>query len=215
MGELLTVKEAAAYLRLSPLTIHRHLNAGILKGAKHGQQWRIKREDLDKPSAGELTPQEQLRLLAEVTAEAEAKTPESSLLPLPEGYEALRGKVWRALGYPDGYTWENYVEHTQKHGRDAFRLERQQERLLPVEEQELLVEGIRIESENVHHKAIALFAVDAKIQIALRQKGYRLTPRFENPEAYITGEGLLAPIDKAEKEELEGASAVRPPRTPS
>jgi excisionase family DNA binding protein len=168
MGELLTVKEAAAYLRLSPLTIHRHLNAGILKGAKHGQQWRIKREDLDKPTADELTPQDQKPVV------------EPTLLPLPEGYEALRDKVWRALGYPDGYSWENYVEHTQKNGRDAFRLERQQERLLPVEEQELLMEGIRIESENGHRKAIAAFARKPKT-----------------------------------KEELEGASAARPPRTPS
>jgi excisionase family DNA binding protein len=167
MGDVLTVKQAAKYLQINPQTISRKLQHGILPGRKVGKSYRIRKEDLDEYLKGPphlaSNPQD-----------------EPTLLPLPEGYEALRDKVWRALGYPDGYTWENYVDHTQKHGRDAFRLELQQERLLPPEEQELLMEGIRLESENLHRKAIAAFARKPKT-----------------------------------KEELEGASAVRPPRTPS
>ena len=41
---VLTVKEAAAYLRLSEMTILRLANQGFITGAKIGRQWRFTRE---------------------------------------------------------------------------------------------------------------------------------------------------------------------------
>lgn len=41
---ILTVKEAAAYLRLSEMTILRLANQGLIPGAKIGRQWRFTRE---------------------------------------------------------------------------------------------------------------------------------------------------------------------------
>lgn len=41
---VLTVKEAAAYLRLSEMTILRLSNQGLIPGAKIGRQWRFTRE---------------------------------------------------------------------------------------------------------------------------------------------------------------------------
>ena len=41
---ILTVKEAACYLRLSEMTILRLANQGIIPGAKIGRQWRFPRE---------------------------------------------------------------------------------------------------------------------------------------------------------------------------
>jgi excisionase family DNA binding protein len=47
--ELLTVKEAAAILKLTPYTVARLLREKRLPGIKigAGQQWRIRRSDLD------------------------------------------------------------------------------------------------------------------------------------------------------------------------
>jgi len=41
---VLTVKEAAAYLRLSEMTILRLAAQGLIPGAKIGRQWRFTRE---------------------------------------------------------------------------------------------------------------------------------------------------------------------------
>ena len=41
---VLTVKEAATYLRLSEMTILRLANQGFITGAKIGRQWRFSRE---------------------------------------------------------------------------------------------------------------------------------------------------------------------------
>ena len=41
---VLTVKEAAAYLRLSEMTILRLANQGFITGAKIGRKWRFTRE---------------------------------------------------------------------------------------------------------------------------------------------------------------------------
>lgn len=41
---VLTVKEAAAYLRLSEMTILRLAHQGLITGAKIGRQWRFSRE---------------------------------------------------------------------------------------------------------------------------------------------------------------------------
>ena len=45
---ILTVKEAACYLRLSEMTILRLANQGALPGAKVGRQWRFPREAILK-----------------------------------------------------------------------------------------------------------------------------------------------------------------------
>jgi excisionase family DNA binding protein len=45
--ELLTLAEAAAYLRVHPRTVARLLSTGELLGLKVGRQWRLRRADLD------------------------------------------------------------------------------------------------------------------------------------------------------------------------
>ena len=46
--EILTPEEAAGYLRVHPQTIYRRLRAGMLPGAKVGDQWRLRKADLDE-----------------------------------------------------------------------------------------------------------------------------------------------------------------------
>ena len=41
MSDLLTIKEAASYLRMSPLTLYRMASKGILPAVKVGRHWRI------------------------------------------------------------------------------------------------------------------------------------------------------------------------------
>lgn len=43
---LLTVKEAAVYLKLNPLTLYEYIRAGKLKAVKFGRYYRILEEDL-------------------------------------------------------------------------------------------------------------------------------------------------------------------------
>lgn len=43
----MTPEEAARYLRVHPQTVYRRLRAGMLPGAKVGDQWRIRKADLD------------------------------------------------------------------------------------------------------------------------------------------------------------------------
>lgn len=47
-SEILTVKEAAAMLKLSPETVKRKARAGELPAAKAGRQWRFRRVELDR-----------------------------------------------------------------------------------------------------------------------------------------------------------------------
>src|SRR5687768_17372091 len=42
-----TVKEAAEYLRFSPITIYRNAYSGRLRGKRYGRSWRFTREHLD------------------------------------------------------------------------------------------------------------------------------------------------------------------------
>lgn len=56
--QMLTPEEAAAYLRVNPQTIYRRLRKGELPGAKIGQQWRIRKIDLDAYLRGEWKPQQ-------------------------------------------------------------------------------------------------------------------------------------------------------------
>lgn len=46
--EILTPEEAAGYLRVHPQTVYRGLRAGTLPGAKVGDQWRLRKADLDE-----------------------------------------------------------------------------------------------------------------------------------------------------------------------
>ena len=46
--EILTLEEAAGYLRVHPQTVYRRLRAGALPGAKVGDQWRLRKADLDE-----------------------------------------------------------------------------------------------------------------------------------------------------------------------
>ena len=46
--EILTPEEAAGYLRVHPQTVYRRLRAGMLPGAKVGDQWRLRKADLDQ-----------------------------------------------------------------------------------------------------------------------------------------------------------------------
>ncbi len=43
---LLTVREAAVYLKLNPLTLYEYIRTGKLKAAKFGRYYRILEEDL-------------------------------------------------------------------------------------------------------------------------------------------------------------------------
>lgn len=43
---ILTVREAADYLRVSEMTILRLANQGVIPGAKIGRQWRFPRESV-------------------------------------------------------------------------------------------------------------------------------------------------------------------------
>jgi excisionase family DNA binding protein len=46
--EVLTPEEAADYLRVDRETVYRRLRAGQLPGNKVGQQWRIRKHDLNE-----------------------------------------------------------------------------------------------------------------------------------------------------------------------
>lgn len=51
--DVMTIEEAAAYLRVHPQTIRRRLKDGTLPGAQIGRTWRVRRADLDRFLAGE------------------------------------------------------------------------------------------------------------------------------------------------------------------
>ena len=46
--ELMTIDEAARYLKVCRKTLYRWLRAGRLKGYRVGRQWRLRRADLDR-----------------------------------------------------------------------------------------------------------------------------------------------------------------------
>ena len=47
MSELLTIKEAAKYLRMSPLTVYRLASQGKVPAVKVGRHWRIHTDALE------------------------------------------------------------------------------------------------------------------------------------------------------------------------
>jgi excisionase family DNA binding protein len=50
--ELLTLAEAAAYLRVHRRTMTRLLRQGVVPGVKIGRQWRVRKADLEATVAG-------------------------------------------------------------------------------------------------------------------------------------------------------------------
>ena len=48
MGELLTTKEVADYLKLTKVTIYKHVSEGKLPGFKLGSRWRFDKDQIDK-----------------------------------------------------------------------------------------------------------------------------------------------------------------------
>jgi excisionase family DNA binding protein len=46
--ELMTVREAADYLRVAPVTVRRYIAAGTLRGLRVGRQVRIDKEELER-----------------------------------------------------------------------------------------------------------------------------------------------------------------------
>lgn len=42
-----TVPELANYLRIKPITIYKHVAAGLIPGFKVGTQWRFRKETID------------------------------------------------------------------------------------------------------------------------------------------------------------------------
>ena len=50
--QIFTPEEAARYLRVHSQTVYRRLRAGKLPGAKVGDQWRIRKADLDQHLKG-------------------------------------------------------------------------------------------------------------------------------------------------------------------
>jgi excisionase family DNA binding protein len=53
MGEVLTIQEACARLKLKPETVRDWLKAGKLKGVKLGRVWRVDAEALERLLAGD------------------------------------------------------------------------------------------------------------------------------------------------------------------
>ena len=49
---LLKVKDAAAYLRVDPVTVYRLLSQGKLPARKVGQSWRFRRDELEAYASG-------------------------------------------------------------------------------------------------------------------------------------------------------------------
>lgn len=45
--EVLTITEAAAYLRVTTITVRRMIQRGELNGTQIGSAWRIRRSDVD------------------------------------------------------------------------------------------------------------------------------------------------------------------------
>jgi excisionase family DNA binding protein len=58
MGEVLTIHEAAARLKLKPETVRDWLKLGKLKGVKLGRIWRVDAEDLERLLTGEPTAED-------------------------------------------------------------------------------------------------------------------------------------------------------------
>jgi excisionase family DNA binding protein len=93
MQDVLTVDEAAAFLRCSPDTVKRQAREGRLPAAKIGRAWRFRRTDLDRWLAEGGTRREELEdegLLLEIEErKADLAAGRSSLVSLDEARKRL------------------------------------------------------------------------------------------------------------------------------
>jgi len=93
MQEVLTLQEAAEFLRCSADTVKRHALAGSLPASKIGRQWRFRRADLDAWLVEGGTWREALEdeglLMAMEEAKAEVAAGRSRLIPLAEARKRL------------------------------------------------------------------------------------------------------------------------------
>lgn len=48
MGQILTTKELAAYLKLTEVTIYKYINEGKIPGHKVGSRWRFDKDKIDE-----------------------------------------------------------------------------------------------------------------------------------------------------------------------
>lgn len=93
MHDVLTVKEAAEFLRCSPDTVKRRARAGELPASKIGRAWRFRRADLDRWLAEGGTRREELEdeglLLEMEERKAEVAAGRSRLVPLDDAKQRL------------------------------------------------------------------------------------------------------------------------------
>jgi len=93
MQEVLTLQEAAGFLRCSPDTVRRKARAGELPASKIGRVWRFRRADLDEWLAEGGTRREELedegllKMIEERKAEVAAGR--EKLIPWEEAKAAL------------------------------------------------------------------------------------------------------------------------------
>jgi excisionase family DNA binding protein len=80
----MTAEEAAAYLRLAPVTLYRLAGKGEIPGVKIGRLWRFKRSELERwferqarlnvsDTSGRIDVARELRIVAEVQGERAAQ----------------------------------------------------------------------------------------------------------------------------------------------
>jgi excisionase family DNA binding protein len=93
MQEVLTLQEAAEFLRCSPDTVKRKARAGDLPASKIGRVWRFRRADLDEWLANGGTRREELEdegLLAAIEeAKREVAEGREQLVPWEEAKKRL------------------------------------------------------------------------------------------------------------------------------
>ena len=84
MQDVLTLEEAASFLRCSPDTVKRRARAGELPAAKIGRAWRFRRADLDQWLAEGGTRRERLEDEGLLMAREEALAEAGDSIPLAE-----------------------------------------------------------------------------------------------------------------------------------
>jgi excisionase family DNA binding protein len=93
MQEVLTLQEAADFLRCSPDTVKRKARAGELPASKIGRVWRFRRADLDEWLANGGTRREELEdeglLMMVEERRAEVAAGRSKLVSLDEARKRL------------------------------------------------------------------------------------------------------------------------------
>jgi excisionase family DNA binding protein len=92
--EVLTPKEVAAYLQLSPKTVYRLIGRGELIASRVGGQYRIQKSSIDLFLASRSTGQEAIETLFEQVAEVALRydyDPEEIQRDIAEAVQAVRG----------------------------------------------------------------------------------------------------------------------------